>query len=69
MFYIIEIQKTDDTHCAYLIHEKPTLNEAWSQYHLVLSAGAISKVPYHTAVLINDTGWTLANQTYEHTDE
>lgn len=68
MYYVIEIQKTDDTNCAYIVHEKQTLNEAWSQYHTVLAAAAVSNVKKHSAVIFNDTGWSLSNQTYEHLD-
>lgn len=66
MYYIIELQKTDDAHCVHLISTKETQNEAESAYHQVLAAAAISSVPEHSATLLTDNGRELMNQTYYH---
>ena len=44
-------------------------NEAESKYHTVLAAAAISAVPLHSAVLMDDSGYTLKNDTYVHVEE
>ena len=41
-------------------------NAAESAYHSVLAAAAISKVPVHAVVLMNEHGDTLRREFYEH---
>lgn len=64
-YLVIELQTNSDT-VASLITQHNTIEEAESKYHTVLAAGAISKVPIHSAVLMNDRGTSIKSETYVH---
>ena len=66
MFFIMEIQKTDDTHVAHLMHVADTRQEADSKYHMVLGAAAISSVPVHSAIILTDEGVPIRHESYIH---
>lgn len=74
-FYVMEIQKSDDTHFAYLIHEASDEDfataqmKAESKYHQVLAAAAISNLPAHSATLISSQGDCLMSKCYFHAQE
>ncbi len=40
--------------------------QAESKYHAVLSVAAVSSVPVHSAVLLNETGYLVRSQSYKH---
>lgn len=65
MYYVLEIQKGNET-APMLKTEHEDINTAEQKYHTVLAAAAVSTVPAHTAVLMDDTGETLRRQTYYH---
>lgn len=44
-------------------------NEAESAYHMTLGAAAISSVPVHAVVLMDEHGNTLRREFYEHSAE
>lgn len=67
-YLVIEIQKTDDT-VATLVNSFDTINEAESKYHTVLAYAAVSSVHVHTAVLMNETGYVIKHESYDHTPE
>lgn len=63
---VLEIQKTDDTHIATLLTTHDKQNEAEQKYHAVLAAAAVSSVPVHSAVMMDDTGRAVKAETYYH---
>lgn len=65
MFLVLEIQKTGDQ-IAHILTSHATRPEAESKWHMVLAAAAVSSVPQHSATLLDDRGYTLAVQCYEH---
>ena len=69
MYAVIELQKSSDTQLATLVTTHATLNEAYSKYHSILAAAAISSVPVHGAVILSDMGDLLATQHFEHESE
>lgn len=74
-FYVIEIQKSNDTTFAHLVHEASDEDyakaemKAESVYHQVLAAAAISSLPEHSAVLLTSQGERLMNKCYYHAEE
>lgn len=44
------------------------INEAESKYHSVLAVAAVSNVPIHAAVILNETGFSVRYQCYTHGD-
>ena len=69
MYYVLEIQKTDSEHVAYLVHAAATGLEGESKYHQVLAAAAISSVPVHSAILLDDEGHPVKRDGYRHGSE
>ena len=43
-------------------------NQAESAYHQVLAAAAVSSVPVHAVVLLDEHGNTVRREYYEHID-
>lgn len=68
MYLVIELQKNGDS-VPNIVTAYNTLQEAYSKYHTVLAAAAISAVPAHTAVLMTDKGGLIAKETFEHDEE
>ena len=70
MFIVLEFQTDLEGHTAIVPPVTyATLNEAKSKYHTILAAAAISKVPYHTAVIMYSNGNLIASECYQHISE
>lgn len=68
-FIVIELQTNADGTVGNLVYSYDTRAEAESKYHAVLSAAAVSALPIHAAVLMDNTGIVYGQQMYEHTTE
>lgn len=68
-FIVIELQTNTDGSVGNLVYSYDTRAEAESKYHAVLSAAAVSALPIHAAVLMDNTGIVYGQQMYEHTTE
>lgn len=66
MFYICEIQTNKDGTGAHIMFTAPTLNEAESKYHQILSYAAVSTLPCHAAIIFDEKGYTQMSRFYEH---
>ena len=64
MYIVLEIQTS--TSVATIVDSYSDRNQAESKYHQILTAAALSSVPKHSAVLMNDVGQTIKNETYIH---
>ena len=64
MYIVIEIQTSNTV--ATLVSSYEDRNQAESKYHQILTAAALSNVPKHSAVLMNDEGRTIKSETYIH---
>ena len=69
MYIVIELQKTSDTELAHLVTAHADREEAEQKYHQVLSYAAVSTVPSHSALLINEDGNLLKKERYIHNRE
>ena len=65
-FLVIEIQVSDSGIVGNFVWSYDTINEAESKYHSVLAAAAVSSVPIHSAVILNETGFEIKAQSYDH---
>lgn len=68
MFIVLEMQKTGDQ-VATLVNSYAELNKAKQKYHQVLAAAAVSAVPVHTAVILEEFGNVLEYEHFEHEEE
>lgn len=64
MFIVIELQKSDTL--AVLSDTYETRNQAEQKYHTVLAYAAVSEVPKHSAVLLNEDGTYIKSESFEH---
>lgn len=64
MYIVLEIQTS--TTVATLVNSYEDRNQAESKYHQILTAAALSSVPKHSAVLMDEIGQTIKNETYIH---
>lgn len=69
MNYIVIEAQTNGNTTATLIDTFADPNLAESKYHMVLAAAAVSKVEKHTAALLDETGYCIKSQCYEHGGE
>ena len=69
MFVVVELQKYAEDNMSYLVTTHPTLNEAESKFHQVLSYAAVSSVLLHSCVLMNEDGYTFKVESYSHEPE
>ena len=66
MYYIIEIQDNPGTSHALLYYTEETRNQAMSKFHAVMTYAAISDVPYHTCLVLDEQGKYIARECYQH---
>ena len=66
MYIVIELQGDGEGHVANIVTAYETLAEAQSKYFTILASAAVSSVPVHSATILNETGMSLANQSFGH---
>lgn len=64
MYIVLEIQTTSTV--ATLVNAYEDRNQAESKYHQILTAAALSSVPKHSAVLMDDEGNRIKSECYIH---
>lgn len=64
MYIVLEIQTSATV--TTLVNSYEDRNQAESKYHQILTAAALSNVPKHSAVLMDEIGQTIKNETYTH---
>ena len=65
-YLVIEIQKNSDGTIGNLVFVYDNINAAESKYHTILAAAAVSSVAVHSAVLLNETGYHVKHESYNH---
>ena len=65
MYIVVELQKTGDQ-VGNFVYAYKNRNEAESRFYAVLSAAAVSEVPVHSAVLIDEQCNLYNSGVYEH---
>ena len=69
MYIVIEIQTNADGTVGNLVFAYAEKNEAYSKYHSILAAAAVSALPRHAAVIIENDGHPLEFRCFEHGGE
>ena len=68
-YIVIEIQKASDGSIGVPpINTYDSFFDAISRYHTILAAAAVSNVPVHTAVVLNQVGQQIAMDSYNKSD-
>lgn len=63
-FIVIEIQKNAEGVVGNFVWAFDTINEAESKFHSVLASAAVSNLPCHSAVLLNETGYCIKHECF-----
>ena len=69
MYLVIEIQTNADGTVGNIVTAHETREEAESKYHTVLAYAALSELPYHAAVLLQNDGLLIERRCYTHLPE
>ncbi len=68
-YIVIEIQKAADGSIAVPpINTYDNFFDALSRYHTILAAAAVSAVPVHTCVILNDVGQEIRMDSYNKSE-
>lgn len=66
MYIVMELQANASGQLGNFVWAFDTLPQAESKYHSVLSAAAVSQIPIHSAVILDERGNVLMNTSYDH---
>lgn len=69
MFFIIETQVDESGTGSSIVLTKETRNEAESEFHRILQYAAISSVPIHGAVILDESCYPIQHSAYYHNQE
>lgn len=66
MYIVIELQTNADGAIGNIVTAYNSREQAFSKYHTILSAAAVSALPCHAAVILDNKGMQIAAQCFEH---
>lgn len=66
MYIVIELQTNTDGAIGNIVTAYNSREQAFSKYHTILSAAAVSALPCHAAVILDNKGMQIAAQCFEH---
>ena len=69
MFIVIELQTNANGTVGNFVWSYADENQAFSKYHSVLAAAAVSELPCHSCVILRNDGTQIAGQAYKHIEE
>lgn len=68
-YIVIELQKLNENQVANIVTAHDTRAEAEAKFHQILAAAAVSGLPCHSAVMIQEDGAALASMKYPIAEE
>lgn len=68
-YIVIELQTNAAGQTANLVTAYDNLPQAENKFHTILAAAAVSTVPKHAAVILNEDGLIVKQWCYDHTAE
>lgn len=69
MYIVVELQTNDSGELGNLVWSFDKKEEAESKYYSVLSAAAMSNVPVHSAVVLDEQGSLINSHVFFHKTE
>ncbi len=66
-YLVVEIQKYDTGAMSTPVYAYDDINAAEAKYHAILASAAVSELPVHSAVLLNETGYHIKHESFDHT--
>lgn len=65
-YIVIEIQTNQDGTIGNITTTYNSIDEAYSKYYAILSSAAISSIPRHSAIIMDNSCRTIASNTFTH---
>lgn len=69
MYTIIELQSTNGTMAVVPPVSFNNLNKAYQKFYMALAAAAVSTIPTHAVVMLNEKGEFIRSEYFEHNTE
>lgn len=66
MFIVIELQTINDSKVANIVNAYTDQKVAEQKYHTILAAAAVSSLPCHAAVMLDEKGRMIKSEFYTH---
>ena len=66
MYIVIEIQTNPNGTVGNIVNSYATKDLAFQKFHTILAAAAVSSLPVHAAVILDNKGLQIAAQAFEH---
>ena len=66
MFIVIELQTINDEQVANIVNAYTEQKVAEQKYHTILAAAAVSSLPCHAAVMLDEKGRMIKSEYYTH---
>lgn len=67
-YLVIELQTTNGT-TANIVTQYNNLAQAQQKYYTILSAAVVSKVDIHSAMIVDETGFLIMNESFRHIED
>lgn len=67
-YIVIELQTNAAGQTSNIVSAYDNLPQAENKFHTILAAAAVSSVPKHAAVIVDETGMSIAQRCYDHND-
>ena len=65
LYIVVELQRNGES-MANIVTSHTTLADAEYKFHLVAASAAISNIPRHTVILLDDEGFEIEKVVFEH---
>ena len=69
MYIVIELQTDANGHVANIVTAYDNYPQAQQKFFTICAAAAVSSVPIHSAVILDNIGRRLASESFDHTAE
>ena len=66
MYIVIELQTINDSQVANIVNAYTDQKVAEQKYHTILAAAAVSSLPCHAAVMLDEKGRMIKSEYYTH---
>lgn len=66
MYIVVEIQTNPNGTVGNIVNAYATKDLAFQKFHTILAAAAVSSLPVHAAVILDNKGLQIAAQWFEH---
>lgn len=66
MYIVIELQTNANGQVGNIVTAYDTLAQAQNKYYTICAYAAVSSIPIHTAIILDSTGMSIAQQCFRH---